>query len=282
MLSFLSSNRPKPPTPSWLKWAMLGFIAVAMLNGYRSEKGLSDGGTTIKNYPLLSDFISAARWQLLLDPSAGKGIEVQQLRAGEGDFAGCGQRVTANIKPIATQDTKLPEGFELPKAPVSFVVGDGSQHPILDRGVRGMHRGEQRQILAGARWIDDAAPIDVRYPFEIELLELEPYLAKPEQYEAKFVMVSAGVPALCGDKVALRLEVQGRQEPIETVITLGEGALGHGIDRALVGMRPNGVKQLSVPSEYLPKDRSVFPWLTSQNLLAQITRLPYTEPETKN
>lgn len=277
MLSFLSHKPPKRPPPRWMKWALIGFLALAATNGYRAEIGVIDG-PKIDDYPVFADFVSTRHWHELLDPSLGRGIEVQEITKGEGDYAACGQQVTLAISAIALQDQDLPKDAAPPEAPVTFTIGDGTKHEAFDRGARGMMRGGVRQILVGARLFDPKADPNLRYPFELKLLALSPYLAAPNRYEAKPLSTGVGTPARCGDTIRAELSMP-KQKPAAMLLTIGESSWGHGVDRALIGMRPHDVKQLTLPTEYLPKNTANFPLPITQNTLAQIKRLPYIETE---
>lgn len=278
-MSIFNPKKGRKPPPPWLKWMMVGFIALAILNGYRAEKGIQEGDAPrIDDYPAFAQFVSVGNWRKQLNPDLGKAIETQEISQGKGVIAVCGQSVTLSAKAIVLGDVAMPEHFQMPKQPMHFTIGDGTASELFDRGVRGMQSGGVRQILAGAWLIDESLPPNQFFPFEFTLNALSPQLTDAATFKAITQQEGIGTPALCGDTIKIALTNEAG-ETHEAVIELGKSRFGHGIDRAALGIRMGERRSVQLPKPFLNAQGSEFPFKKAENTLVQLTRLPYTEPD---
>jgi hypothetical protein len=246
-----------------------------------------DSGKSIRDYSAVQQFISVGHWHQLLDPSLGKEIQAQEIKAGQGDGAACGQRVLLNISALPLEGIALPETFELPESALEFIIGDGSAHEAFDRGVRGMRQNGVRHIAVGERVIiPNSDEVKRAYGFALSLQRLEPFLDDPAQFEATRQSVGRGHLADCGDRVAFALTSdEDASIAFEATLTIGNAEYGHGIDRALIGLGVGGETLLRLPPAYLPAALDAFPpplqEALAQNALVRLQRIFYEAEATQ-
>lgn len=275
-------NPKKPPQyrpPTWMRFLLLAFIGFAVFNAYRNNKLGPGSEDYFKQYPALDNFVSLDRWHVSLNPSAGKDVQIRDIEPGEGDFAACGQTVTLTIKPV-----DAPEAEPQRKR---FTIGDGSAPRGFDLGVRGMRRGAVREVAMGPRLINpQAAPDDPPTRFILVLDKLTPYLAEPDAFTVTTSAAGSGYPAGCGDAVMLtgrQIDAQGetREAFLEPLLfTIGAGEFGHGIDRAVIGMRVGELRRATVPRAYLPHPSPFQVDDKDEFIIVELARLAYDAPRT--
>lgn len=278
------------PTPGWMRALLILFILYAIATGYQSANHPENPNPqlAIENYPALENFVSAERWQTILDPEYGSELEYSEREIGVGDYAACGQRVRLQIELQELPDTVLPEEFEVPDEPITYMIGDATVHRLWDRAVRGMRKGGKRRILAGPRLLglDPSTPQTNLPVFLIELLELTPFLAEDAtSFEYQTMVNGKGIPVSCGDRIKLRVQLLNQENdivydsvtPIDMVV--GETALGHGIDRGVIGLKPEGVRRLHIPPAYLPREKTAIPFPEDEIAIVDILAMPYIKPE---
>lgn len=283
-MNVFGRQQPKRPMPGWLKLGLILFLVYVVYTGYQGAKD-PDSELQLHEYPALQDFLSVTRWQTMLDPGYGREIQVSDKVEGVGAGAACGQTVTLRVQPL-----EVPEGFAVPDAPLRFRLGAPDAPPVYARAVRGMGKEGVRYVRLGPRLIDpqadpEAGP-DAKLVLELEAIT--PFLPDTGP-EAAFSWEDQedgrGVPVSCGDVTALAVRLLDKEgaetfrpdEPL--VMTVGEGALGHGIDRGIIGLKPYGVRRLRLPPPYQPQHATPVPFPSDDIAIVEIQPLPYNNGE---
>ena len=186
------------------------------------------------------------------------GYHVEDLTAGDGDTAGPGDYLTVTATVWLLADGA--QGRQLDRTDgdgVGFVLGAGEAMPGWDAGLVGMRVGGTRRLLLAPAMIDDAHrplgadPADELW-CEITLVDVARVAVVDHE-------TGAGDPAAAGDYVRItyqgwRLEDGRRGEPIASSdgdapvgVMLGARMVNRGLELGLVGMRPGGVREVTVP-----------------------------------
>lgn len=286
MKIFPTKKDPIPPTPNWMRGGLLLFIVLMAYTGYKNEKRYDEGdenAPSIKKYQAITAFGDVDGWRRTLNPSYGKSLNFEDLKKGDGDFAACGQKVVLKVDLAEENEPPLPNGVDIPPE-AKFTIGKDEIVEALDRGVRGMRTGGVRRIWAGPRLVDpsekdpDAAP----YVFDLQLVALEPSLPKDQQVlQFARLMEGYGAPLHCGDNAVVQVRLYDAQEKLlyETPedapakFVLGDGSLGHGIDRGMVNMLAHETRRFVVPKAYAPPAKSPVPFSKYAYHFIDVTRL---------
>lgn len=253
-------HKPRDPLPGWVKWAVLAFIAYAVLTN-PSHKKISerDANPATASSP---NTISVASEKLSHYKNAlgnfGVALRVEDIAAGGGQPLLCGQDVTLvyeafyeDGKPVGDSATK--------EKPYKLHIGAGSAMPALERGIVGMNVGGKRNIFArnSLAYGESRADIakDTTLRFNVEILSATPDLSKLNSAIFRVFDTSpgAGNKVMCGQPVRLQATVwslEGKKifetkEPI--AFTPGKSEVALGIEQGVIGMPRGSTRTLIIP-----------------------------------
>lgn len=289
MKIFPTDKDPIPPTPGWMRIALVIFILMMAYTGYQNEKRYEAGdasAVSIKKYQVVREFGDIDRWRRILDPGFARSLKFEEIQTGRGDFAACGQQVKISTQAQLEKDQPWPESVSQ-QTELSFRIGDGTVLEAFDKGVRGMQVGGVRRVWAGARLVDSAVkdPDADDYQLVLELKAMTPNLKEGQELQYLVQGHGEGLPAHCGQDVAVRVRVLNAQEtavyesPMDVPLRwrLGDGTYGHGFDRGVPGMLMGEVRLLRIPAAYLPP-QDTLPVAIGKNDVVEVQRLPYNQP----
>lgn len=269
--------------PDWMRYSMLVFLVILALMGYRGERTQDPDSDLpkIAKYPAIQEFADLGRWYRILNPGFNRSLEYQEVAEGSGEIAACGQKVAIQVTEIVDPETR-----ETKEDTFEFVIGEGPVE-ALDRGVRGMKVGGERNLVAGARLInrdEQALSAPDRY-YTIKLTALSPVPSgDASPLTSTTIREGFGNTLNCGAVAALKIRLRGRndaitydsgEEPI--IVQIGKSELGHGIDRGVVGMVPGEIRQLMIPPVYQPKGGKI-PFPKKEIAIVEVMRIAYKEP----
>jgi len=262
---------------------MLAFLLWLAITGYRGERvdESKDELPRIAKYPAIRDFADVGLWYRTLNPGFNRSLQYQEVKPGTGDVAACGQKVAIDVTEIVD-----PETHETKSDKMEFVISEGPVE-ALDRGVRGMKLGGERNLVAGARLVDDNKR-ELNAPdhyYTIALTDLYPRLPEGAlPLTASTIREGIGGTLNCGTKGALKIRIRGKDDKIvydsgedPVIVQIGKSELGHGIDRGVVGMLEGEIRQLMIPPAYQPKGGKI-PFPKTEIAIVEVMRIAYKEP----
>jgi len=278
----------KPATPKWFKWAFVIFLAWAVFSVFFDHTGPDAPDkpslSSIKKNP------EVRRWQNLIDPGRTRGIDIDEIRVGEGEEASCGHKVTLRVR--SEQDKEIPDDQ---LTPVTFTVGSQEVIPAWERAVMGMRPGGLRAVRAGAMLVNpsdtgEGEPVE----YEIELISLSPIPPADEPRPMALIRrAGKGLSIGCGEEMLLHLvwwDETGKKridthggEPLS--IRLGHNQIAHGIDRAALGMMENEVREVLIPPSHLGRNETLELPAALKNIprhkiaVVEIERVVYVQPK---
>jgi FKBP-type peptidyl-prolyl cis-trans isomerase FkpA len=228
MFGFFRKKRkaiPPQPSPPWVKWALIGFVALALIGNLR--KGTPDAPNKVHEaFHQAAEnlnpkkFFNLAEYKSVLFP--GGELRIRDIKEGKGPSAICGQEVKIAYEAFIDKDKKIDDAATKEK-PLAFRIGDGKAMPAFEQGVTGMKTGGTRSIFSPAGMAygaKDFARKDVPSPaavrFEVELLEATPALPDlaTAPYRIATVTPGSGAPAMCGEVAHVRVlmwSVEGKK-----------------------------------------------------------------------
>jgi len=145
--------------------ATLGFIAVLILLSFVVGK-IPNNNSELADSQLSSEDISM------------EGLEIQDLKVGEGDEVKDGDLVSVNYRGTLTSGKEFDNSYDRGE-PFEFTVGVGEVIKGWDEGLKGMKVGGKRKLTIppqlgyGEQGAGDDIPPNSTLVFEIELLEIK-------------------------------------------------------------------------------------------------------------
>lgn len=261
---FFRKKRAPDPTPPWIKWLVLGFLAVAILgNLYKNptqgslphlfEKAENDIGKSFE----WSDYKSK------ILPETGASLHARDTSPGTGAPVVCGQDVEIAYSAYG-KDHALIESVTKEK-PLTFRMGSGSVMPALEQGITGMRIGGRRIVSApgemsySGSFARDGVSAMAPVQFDIELLSAKPALEAlaDTPYRIAYIAQGSGIGLLCGQTIQVHLtlwDVAGKkrysthdegQSPI--AVTPGKSEWFLGLEQGVIGMSRGSKRTLIVP-----------------------------------
>ncbi len=287
---FFKRYRYKSPTPRprWLQILFWLFVAYVLMVAFRGERVPDEEASItpkdeavqgkLDAYPAIQEFTSINRWRRFANPSLGFELDYQDVEAGSGDGAACGQRTTFEVRALdEASQAQVPVD-----QPMTLLL-DGAEDTPFAGAIVGMRAGGVRQVSMGPLWFDAHALDDaMRYRFEIRMQSLTPSAGDAIGFSAQQVEEGTGLPARCGDTIQLYMrlwsadnkELYRTPEDAPQELLIGAGTLGHGLDRGLVGMTAGVVRRLMIPPAYQPKGGDI-PFPRNEIAIVEVIRVPY-------
>ncbi len=277
-----------PPKPVWLKWALLAFVGYALLMISTPGNKIHQVAERSQAKLEKNEILNIGDYKNKIFPEHAAGLRINDVEAGSGDYAVCGQRVAVAYESFLAQGNKLPDAASKEK-PLTFTIGDHHVMPVFDSGVIGMKVGGKRSIVAPplmSYGLDDYHRDDVpkgaAVRFEMQLLSIEPKLpdVATMPYRIAEVAVGSGRMLVCGEQANLRIKIwdmagkilyenSADKEPLS--ITMGKSEVMMGLEQGSIGMQEGGTRLLIIPPAFqqtmsgakpkfsfpLPKDQTV-------------------------
>ncbi len=295
------SKREKPPTPSWLKWLLIGFFLFAVLT--HQQKGTPDKPNTFRQtVDSAAKELSPARlinfneYKEKIFPSYVAALRLKDNELGKGLPAVCGQEATITYQ--AFLDEKPMEDSATAEKPLTFVIGEHAVMPVFEQGVIGMQPGGKRSLVApsnlayGAKgFARDDVPPNAMARFEVTLLGVSPPLPSPDESPYRIANVGAGggTPILCGEPIKAHIIVwgtdgkklydtrEGGKDPI--AFTPGKSEVFLGLEQGVIGMVPGATRTLIVPPTFQKlmrgdKPATQIPLPENQTVLVDVESIP--------
>jgi len=187
-------------------------------------------------------------------------IHLVDLVVGEGDAAGPGDHVTVQIDGWVYDDGAQGARLDLgDDGHLDLHLVQGTIMPGLFEGLAGMREGGKRRLIIAPEKITGR-----HRPARLmasEALWCEVELVEVAEVEVEDLVVGEGEPVAEGDYVEIAYSAWhvdadgGRGDEIASSVGAGEparlllgaGMVNEGLDRGLLGMRPDGVRRVVVP-----------------------------------
>lgn len=280
-------RRQKYPTPPWIKWLIIGFLAYALLTSQHQESPV--GESLEKMSQDVKASINLPEYKNKLIPASRRSLDISDTAAGKGNPAICGQEVKVAYSALAADGNPFDNGADKEK-PLTFRIGDGKAIPAIEQSITGLKPEGKRRVTASSDMAsvapDPNAPItDIR--FEIELLEAKPSL--PDLTTLPFRITDMkpgnGNMVLCGQKVDAKVtlwnlagkKIDESAPPFQ--FTPGKSEVFLGLEQGVIGMRRGGMRTLIVPPQLqktLRGNEAVITFLLPENqtILVDVEILP--------
>jgi peptidylprolyl isomerase len=248
------------PTPGWVHWLLLGFVAYAIFAGVKTDRS---GTPTRANEAFTQavtnlnpgKYFNFADFKQVVFPSLDASLHIKEIEAGKGDYVACGQDIAI------AYDTFLPDGKKTgdsatAESPKRLRVGEGKSMPVFEQGLIGMQPGGRRSIVAPPSMAHGSSPEYAREDvppgtsvrFEITLLEASPALPDFVDTSYRVITIAAGVgnTILCGQQGLFHVsvwDIDGKKlystkdnngSPLR--ITPGRSEVFLGLEQGVIGM----------------------------------------------
>ncbi len=286
---FRRKKRDREPMPDWLKWALLGFLGLALIGNL--HKGAPDApGTIHEAVHAAAENLNPTRLLNLDDyknaifPRYGAALRIKDIAPGTGTPAVCGQEVTIAYQTYMGEDKPVDGGQTL-----AFRIGEGKAAPALEQGVVGMKKGGKRSLFSPpnmAGGIGENIPANALIRFEVELLDATPGLpdAAATPYRIATVAAGNGAPILCGEAATVRVtlwSLDGKKlfSTKDLTFTPGKSEVFLGLEQGVIGMPRGEMRTLVVPPAFQKTMRGNppginFPLPKNQTVLVDVESLP--------
>lgn len=242
--------RPPSSTPQWFKWGILLFLVLVMLVGLQGQDNQpSPIQQAMHN---ISGELPKRESYASLIPQQVK-IRREQLQAGQGRPALCGQRMSA-------QYTASYQGTQQRSGEVTLVNMPGGDASRLTSLLAAMQPGATQRLITdspvtiGYLLADDAPePVD---QFDLTLSTLLPNVSElfPQQNLGIKLFddqLGEGGSVICGDTVTISYQAfsaAGTRQANGTIsFVIGSGKAIAGVEQGVIGMQPGGVRTLILP-----------------------------------
>jgi len=264
---FFRKKREQQPQPTWLKWAVLAFIVLAIIsNNHRKTNGeptplenaLHKTAADIENNKTVN--FAELKNRITTDYVP---LRAQDIKPGKGPPVVCGQTVAIAYQSFSVEGKTLEDKADKDK-PLRFTVGEGAVMPALEEGVIDMKPGGKRRLTSppamaygSETFARKDMPADAPVRFEVELLSATPALPENAPYRIAVKQEGQGSTIGCGQSVQARVTIWTidgvmvftTKEPIR--FTPGKSEIFMGLEQGVLGMREQGsARTLIVPPAY--------------------------------
>jgi peptidylprolyl isomerase len=261
MFRYLKRRKQKPrdPIPGWVKWAVLAFIAYAVITNPNRGKLSEHTAQTTKP---TADVIGVASERLSQYKSAlgslGIALRVEDVTTGTGHPLLCGQEIALAYEALYENGKPVGDGATKDK-PYLFHIGAGKAMPALEQGVVGMSVGGKRSIFArnSLAYGDSREGIakDATLRFNVEVLSATPDLSKLDSTAFRIFDAAPGHgnAVMCGQPVHVMVKVwsvEGKklfETKTPILFTPGKSEVALGLEQGILGMGRGGVRTLIIP-----------------------------------
>jgi FKBP-type peptidyl-prolyl cis-trans isomerase len=276
-------HKKKPPPP-WLKWAIIGFLVLAVLT--RSHKDDPNSPNVLsdayhKSVQILdpNKLFNYEKYKDKLLPHHIAPLRYKDISTGTGTPAMCGQEVSIAYDSFLLEGNAIGDTAGKDK-PLTFRIGQHSVMPAFEQGVIGMQKGGKRSLLAPSdmsygikEYANKNVPENNDARLEVELLNATPavidFAATP--FRVIDDGIGPGFPIACGDTVKVNVklwDMEGKKlyettEPLSFTIGKSEAFLG--LEQGLLGLKKGGTRILIVPP-VLQKTMNGNPVITNMHL----------------
>ncbi|MAR55875.1 MAG: hypothetical protein CMM93_01705 [Rickettsiales bacterium] len=274
-------KREQPPTPGWLRIGMVLLVLFAATRAWKESAEDTGSPIDISNYPALTEVTNTEPWEKVYNPDYNKTVTRHVIKEGVGDPAVCGQKM--EIEATLLEASSAAPDPEWPDNPIAYTVGSG---PILwDSMTYGLKQGSVYEVDIGVRLFDPEID-DLEVPphrAQISILSVTPFNDSPYPFAMTLLREGLGNPARCGETIPVTwrlLNTKGEELLARTEndqaqeIAVGQNALGHGIDRGLLGIKEYEVRKLEIPPAYHPQSGDL-PFPKDELAIVEIQRMPY-------
>lgn len=307
MFPFSRKRNKNNPTPTWLMWLVVAFIAYTMLtsNNRKStapvqiDKENSTISTTepVREEPSLGSIIDPKKL-INIDSLKGKflpqtiiKLSVKDTSQGDGEFAICGQKVTISYSSF-TEEKKEVESEQK----ITFQIGEGKVMPALERGVVGMKKNGARTITSPGnmaygveKFTRNDVPALANINFEVKMLDISPKLPEIGAYRVLGDGYGQGKIYTCGSEAKVHVsiwDVEGKKlynsrdnngNPL--TFTIGKSEVFLGLEQGMLEMSEGMHRNLIVPPSFQRtlqgKAPTInFPLPKNQTILVDIESVP--------
>jgi FKBP-type peptidyl-prolyl cis-trans isomerase len=261
----MADDKTPKGNPTWLKWAVMLFIAYAIFINYSERKAQKDGAVlgVAQEKPAEDKAFAKADLGGYTLP---KGVVIGGDVTGSGDAASCGQSATVTYS-ATSPDGKPLQGEAGEKILLSVGIEDAEKPWVA--AVTGMQAGGVRQVqlLAPLRYDQKkreelALKESDMLTYKVELEALRPSSpAEVIAFQATDRVVGIGNVANCGAITDIHVRLFGmdgkpyynsrkRTDAKPLTMQLGRVEYFYGLDRGLLGMMKGGQRTLIIPPEF--------------------------------
>lgn len=259
MFPFSRKKKQPKPTPTWMTWMMVGFLAyVLVINNTGSNKAktgektgeISEEKTISEPFIDTKKIINTEVLEGKFFPQAVRKLSWQDTKEGTGEFAICGQKATINYRSLPV-NPKSNTTYIDDLNNVAFTIGEGTQNTALEKGLIAMKKGGTRTIFAAT----DENGNDEK--FEIELVDISPAIPPVIGYRILGDTQERSDSFACGAKVKLNVKIadtEGKKlfasgdKPIE--FTIGKSEVFLGLEQGALGMTPHSKRTIIIPASF--------------------------------
>jgi FKBP-type peptidyl-prolyl cis-trans isomerase len=252
--------------PAWLRWIVFAFIGYAVFLHFTGEKLGPAAPKENRRDGITGAAAPAAEAPGILDTNIKLGGDIK----GAGEGALCGQKAEVTIAATLPDGTAF--SLEGGAAPHQVQVGSAEETKPWIAGLPGMAVGGVREIRVPVSYFPETVRKQLAdkgmkdtdaLPVRVQMQALSPQIpAGTLPLRAVDTLPGKGGVAYCGDTAQFHLTLwkpdgtalydsrKERKDAAPFTLTIGASTLFYGIDRALLGMREDGVRTVIIPPAY--------------------------------
>ncbi|MDE3060418.1 MAG: FKBP-type peptidyl-prolyl cis-trans isomerase [Pseudomonadota bacterium] len=278
-------KRDREPTPSWIKWLLIGFAIMAVIGNLRPNSKVHESFQNASHALNPKNLLHTEDIKSKMFPTSAT-LRAEDVDPGQGEPAVCGQQVNITFDTFADDKALTGKNTSL-----AFRIGDHSVAPALEQGVIGMKPRGRRNLFAPASMASGLKlpPSTISVRFEVWLTSATPYLPDAAASHYRIISGSAATgPAIaCGETAHVHVtlwSVDGKklfstkdQKPLD--LTPGKSEVFLGLEQGVIGMPAGGTRTLIVPPAFQKTmngnaPATDFPFPKNQTVLVDVEGVP--------